>query len=255
MTNEKKRYPLLMLSYGANVGARAMKHRAPTAEFVGTAVLRSHRLVFRGVADVIADKRFDTHVAVWNIQAQDEINLDRFEGFPNLYIKRYADIRVDGRMRKAMYYVMRSREYFALPAQSYEQCLREGYAERGMPIKQIDIAVAHARKHQSVFRSRSSWDRKDSLNAANERAKEAARLDHDELDPLDYEMTMALARRSLPSSRPTVPAPRVARPWPYSKTGVGGYDSEYLQRELFKHAEPVNIRPVSSISPRSNKGK
>lgn len=155
----------LYLGYGANTNLVNMKLRCPDAEYVCNVTLKHFQLVFRGVADVIPKRDAQVVCALWVISAEDEKNLDVFEGFPSLYIKRYITIRIAGQRRRCMMYVMRHREWQEEPPMAYENTLRVGYDDCGMPQQQIDEAIQRAskwrEKHGAIeVRSRSSWTKK-----------------------------------------------------------------------------------------------
>jgi gamma-glutamylcyclotransferase (GGCT)/AIG2-like uncharacterized protein YtfP len=138
----------LYLAYGANTNHGNMANRCPDAKYVCNVTLHHHRLAFRVVADVVPQRGGKVVCAMWIISAKDEAALDRFEGFPNLYVKRYVSMRLQGRKHRVMFYVMRTRRYEDLPSEGYEACLREGYAECGMPLGQIDWAIRRAKAWQ-----------------------------------------------------------------------------------------------------------
>lgn len=151
----------LYLAYGANTNFENMAARCPEARYVGNITLPGHRLVFRGVADVTAAKGKSVACALWAISPKDEESLDRFEGYPNLYLKRYFNIFLLGRRHRVMMYVMRTRRYEAQPSERYEATLRKGYADCGMDAAQIDQAIRDAKwwsaKHAPVQASYGSW--------------------------------------------------------------------------------------------------
>lgn len=142
------------LAYGANTNFPAMAQRCPRAVYVGNVMLPNLKMVFRGVADVVDAKESKTnvHLALWSITKTDEDALDKFEGFPHFYVKRYFEIEDEGEKVKAMMYVMRSPNRFqSLPSEWYERCLREGYEQCGLPVEQIDTAIARViRREQTV---------------------------------------------------------------------------------------------------------
>ena len=156
-------YPILYAAYGANTNRGHMATRCPTAQYVGNCTLHDFALVFRGVADVVDAPRSEVVCALWEIQPNDERALDRFEGFPNFYGKRYARIQFRGQNRLVMFYVMAGvRRDVYEPPQSYEDALREGYAECGMPIRQINRAVKEAaRSSEREKRYRGAWVKRD----------------------------------------------------------------------------------------------
>jgi hypothetical protein len=136
----------LYLAYGANTNVANMASRCPEAKYVGNVSIPNHRLVFRGVADVTPSKGNTVLCALWVISPKDEQALDGFEGFPNLYVKRYMTVRLQGKRHRVMFYVMRARSYEAEPSEKYEATLRTGYEQCGMSTEQIDRAIAHATK-------------------------------------------------------------------------------------------------------------
>jgi gamma-glutamylcyclotransferase (GGCT)/AIG2-like uncharacterized protein YtfP len=172
---KNKRYPLLYLAYGANTQVEHMASRCPTAVPVGTAVLHDYKLVFRGVADVVPQKKSEVHVAAWDIKREDEAALDRFEGYPRLYIKRYAIIEVDGVSRVAMFYVMAGdRLDQHEPPLTYEQTLRAGYEHFTLPAQQINDAIRRAMLSRNRKRTyKGKWDRPAQPKAAEPAPKPA----------------------------------------------------------------------------------
>lgn len=55
-------------------------------------------------------------MAVWEIDAEDEKRLDRYEGFPVYYIKRQATVHMDdGSKIKGMLYQMNNKPAAVLP--------------------------------------------------------------------------------------------------------------------------------------------
>ena len=85
-----KRY---YLAYGSNLNIGQMKFRCPTARVVGTAEIDGYELLFKGSKSgsylTIEPREGATvPVAVWEVQEQDELNLDRYEGFPTFYYKK-----------------------------------------------------------------------------------------------------------------------------------------------------------------------
>lgn len=149
----------LYFAYGANTNLAQMARRCPSARYVCNVTLRNHQLVFRGVADVVPARDKTVRGALWLITPACEQALDGFEGFPLLYVKRYVTVRIAGKRRRIMFYVMRNRRYEGLPSASYEECLRTGYGDCGMPEAQIDDAIQRAARSASKARRVSSWDK------------------------------------------------------------------------------------------------
>lgn len=136
----------LYLAYGANTNFSSMDLRCPAAKYVCNLDLKDHQLVFRGVADVVPLKGKKVECALWTITEECERSLDTFEGFPTFYVKKYVRVWLKGRWVRIMFYLMRKQERRAQsPAYSgYEQTLRQGYADCGMSVAQIDDALKRA---------------------------------------------------------------------------------------------------------------
>jgi gamma-glutamylcyclotransferase (GGCT)/AIG2-like uncharacterized protein YtfP len=149
----------LYLAYGANTHRGHMKHRCPQAKYAGNATLLDHRLVFRGVADVVRAKGSKVQCALWSITPLDEQNLDAFEGVATgFYVKRYVDLKIDGKVKRALIYVMsgaRTDEHE--PPESYEITLRQGYAACKIAAKQIDEAIRNAHRSGNRRPYRGRW--------------------------------------------------------------------------------------------------
>ena len=162
-------YPILYAAYGANTNRAHMKNRCPLAKYVGNCTLHDHAMVFRGVADVVYRPGRETKCALWEIMPSDEQALDRFEGYPFNYTKRFATIQYKGERRRVMFYIMtgtRADQYE--PPQSYENTLREGYKQcGGIPQKQITSAIDAAKRSTSRQKTyRGSWVQKDKAAAS-----------------------------------------------------------------------------------------
>ena len=134
------------LAYGSNLSIQQMKIRTPDAEIVGTAVLKGWRLLFRQYATIKKSTNFKTPVLVWKISAQDEKNLDRYEGFPKFYVKKNLKVAVtslDGEDLgeiTAMVYIMtpeavEARRASPLPSDYYFSILSDGYEKFGFDKK------------------------------------------------------------------------------------------------------------------------
>ncbi len=119
--------------YGSNLNIQQMKMRCPDAEPVGVATLRGHKLIFRGVADIIetGDPKDEVKGAVWSVTDKCLKALDRYEGYPRLYgRKNYRVLLRDGFGRRQTvtafgYYMQGGR--LAQPSRSYWSCIMRGY--------------------------------------------------------------------------------------------------------------------------------
>lgn len=135
MRNQKK--DRLYIAYGSNLNLKQMARRCPTAEIIGTAMLRNWRLRFRGgrccaVATIERQNGGKVPVLVWQLQPSDEQALDGYEGWPYLYRKEQLRITVNGKRVSAMAYRMNdaARPYH-IPSDAYFDSIYEGYKDAG----------------------------------------------------------------------------------------------------------------------------
>lgn len=139
----------LYIAYGSNLNKAQMQYRCPTAKPMAVATLEDHQLVFQGRpygahANVIPAKGQEVPVAIWEITARDEANLDIYEGVRGgYYTKEYMEIDVNGEMQEALIYIMSPNPY-GIPADGYLQTIAEGYADFNLPVQALNDAVIHA---------------------------------------------------------------------------------------------------------------
>ena len=121
------------VAYGSNLSVEQMAHRCPHAKIVGTAVLKDWRLVFRFHADIEPCKGYEVPVLIWKISKSDEKRLDKYEGFPKYYVKKY--------LPEGMVYVMADGYEYASPSEDYLNVLIESYKCFGFDLKILENAV------------------------------------------------------------------------------------------------------------------
>jgi len=142
----------LYIAYGSNLNLEQMAHRCPTAEVVGTAVLRNWRLRFRGrnggaVATVERERGREVPVLVWRLQPQDEQKLDHYEGRPYLYRKKTLRLTVNDKRVYAMIYIMNEKDHpYGIPSVRYLNTIREGYESAGFDSKILAEAVISSKE-------------------------------------------------------------------------------------------------------------
>lgn len=128
----------LMLSYGMNSNLDQMRYRCPQAISLGRYDIQDHRLVFRGVADVVPSPGDVLQTVLWEITDECEAALDLLEGYPDFYTKKYIDVVVHGKVMSAMiYHMLPEFDYVASPSNSYVRLLEEGYEIHGLDTDQI----------------------------------------------------------------------------------------------------------------------
>ena len=134
-----KRY---YLAYGSNLNLAQMRWRCPDARVLGTAFIDDYELLFKGSKTgsyLTIEKKEGCRVpvAVWEVSAEDEKCLDRYEGFPTFYYKKELPITFTGirsgktRRRDCFVYVMHEERELGAPTRGYVQTCLEGYQDFG----------------------------------------------------------------------------------------------------------------------------
>ena len=147
------------IAYGSNLNLGQMAKRCPTAKVVGIGILYGRKLLFRGghesaVATVEPQRGGQVPVMVWEITPADELALDRYEGFPFLYRKETASVKLDGKPTEAMIYIMNVGEcggYKPLnqPGVLYYSVIREGYKDAGFNVDVLRTATRRSVEQES----------------------------------------------------------------------------------------------------------
>lgn len=125
-------------AYGSNMNIAQMSNRCPNAKVFGVGELKNYRLTFRGknfgVANVERAENVNVPIVLWNITGECEQSLDRYEGYPNLYIKENIEISTGSGPVEALIYIMVS-EYETMPAiphERYFEVIRQGYKDNNI---------------------------------------------------------------------------------------------------------------------------
>lgn len=138
----------LYVAYGSNLNLRQMKLRCPTAKVYGKGILKDYRLLFKGSlgnAYLTVESKIgeEVPVVIWEIEPEDELSLDRYEGYPGFYYKKDLEVVLEtGDVVTAMVYIMTgSRTHLNLPSKYYLEVVKEGYESFGFDTKIIDEAL------------------------------------------------------------------------------------------------------------------
>jgi len=114
-------------AYGANLNLQGMGNRCPGFKKVEAALLHNYKLVFRGVADVVPAAGDAVMGAVYLLNKEHFASLDRFEGFPHLYIRKVVEVEtLSGRKLKAIIYQMTRKSKPCPPSDSYLSVIIKG---------------------------------------------------------------------------------------------------------------------------------
>ena len=135
----QKRY---YIAYGSNLNITQMRFRCPNARIIGTSVVPDYELLFKGsktgsYLTIEPKAGASVPVAVWETTADDELALDRYEGYPTFYYKAEMTLPITGiksgkvRERKVYVYIMHEDRPIGIPSIPYMQTCIQGYDDFG----------------------------------------------------------------------------------------------------------------------------
>ena len=142
------------IAYGSNLNVEQMGFRCPSADIVGTAVIKDYRLLFKGskTGSYLTIEKAPGHevpVGVWKIGMDDERALDRYEGFPTFYYKKTFLLECsDGKRHRCMAYIMHEDRKIGAPSLYYVGVCRDGYIDFGFDTKYLIEAVRYSDKRK-----------------------------------------------------------------------------------------------------------
>ena len=135
-------------AYGSNMNHEHMKFRCPKAKFIETYKLPGYELVFRSVADVQQSEDSSVTGALFEITNDCERSLDVYEGYPNLYTKKYVNRWHDDMNKflpqKIMFYSMVDKHGVYPPSQGYFQTIKQGYKDCNLSTEPLMMAAKNS---------------------------------------------------------------------------------------------------------------
>lgn len=147
--NKSDSQPRYYAAYGSNLNLFQMEQRCPTARVAGSDILTGWRLRFRGrtgrgVATIERAEGGTVPLLIFMVQPEDEISLDRYEGFPRLYRKEEVDVYVDGKRVTAFIYIMNEdRHPYEQPNEHYFRTVFIGYLMNGFDPTFLETAYVN----------------------------------------------------------------------------------------------------------------
>lgn len=131
---------MLYFAYASNLSKEYMISRCPEATPIKKVVLKGYKLSFNQLADIILQEDEMVFGAIYVISKQDLENLDKLEGYPDLYDR--IDIEVEdekGNKYDAFAYAMVEKG-LELPPDHYYQILIQGYEDWDLPVEHLEKA-------------------------------------------------------------------------------------------------------------------
>lgn len=144
-------------AYGSNLNIPQMLRRCPSARIIGTSEIPAYRLMYKGSKSgaYLTIEKAEGHsvpVGVWEVDGEDELALDRYEGYPSFYYKAELKLPIKGiysgktRIRRLFVYIMHEDRELALPSPYYVRVCREGYKAFGFDETVLDEALEYTMK-------------------------------------------------------------------------------------------------------------
>lgn len=136
----------LYVAYGSNLNLAQMAYRCPSACIYGVGRLNNWELVYRGNmvnshATILRKQGSCVPVVLWDIEPEDERRLDIYEGYPRYYYKQNVMVEVDGCKKRAMVYIMDSKNRPGKPSATYIETIRQGYIDNNLDIRKFEESL------------------------------------------------------------------------------------------------------------------
>lgn len=145
----------LYCAYGSNMDLEQMRYRCPNSKVVSTSCIEDYRLQFNQHATIVKDKGAKTPVVLWEIAPQDWKSLDRYEGYPSYYRKELMNVKVGGRERASLVYIMNTPDFaISPPALTYLEGIKRGCKQHGIDTEYLDKAYADSIQRVKQLRTR-----------------------------------------------------------------------------------------------------
>lgn len=144
-------------AYGSNLHKEQMMSRCPDSVPVARVKLNGYQLIFNRVADIVEEEQAITCGAIYTVSPADIKNLDRYEGYPNLYDKIPVVVEDDkGNSYQAFAYVLTIKGNKE-PSAGYYHTITEGYRDWKLPQKPLREALKRSRLSAPVGHSEGLW--------------------------------------------------------------------------------------------------
>ncbi len=131
---------MLYFAYASNLSKEYMMSRCPNASAVKKVALKNYKLVFNELADIIQHEEDHVLGALYVISKQDLEELDRLEGYPDLYDRIIVEVEDEkGGKYDAFAYSMVEKN-LENPPDHYYKILLEGYKDWDLPEDNLEKA-------------------------------------------------------------------------------------------------------------------
>ena len=131
---------MLYFAYASNLSKEYMMSRCPNATAVKKVALKNYKLVFNELADILQHDEDHVLGALYVISKQDLEELDRLEGYPDLYDRIIVEVEDEnGGKYDAFAYSMVEKN-LENPPEHYYNILLEGFKDWDLSLEQLEKA-------------------------------------------------------------------------------------------------------------------
>lgn len=131
---------MLYFAYASNLSKEYMMSRCPNASAVKKAALKNYKLVFNELADIIQYDEGHVLGALYVISKQDLEELDRLEGYPDLYDRIVVEVEDENGGKYDAYAYTMVEKSLENPPEHYYNILLEGYKDWDLPEENLEKA-------------------------------------------------------------------------------------------------------------------
>lgn len=139
---------MIVFAYGSNLSLRQIRRRCPSARVLGVGELRGWRLTYAGysnkvwrgaVATIVKDPHGVVPGVVYDIpDIPDVVRLEKCEGFPETYSRRFVLVNLRGRAaRKRAWVYYHNESEGGWPSEAYFRTIVQGYRDHRLPIHRL----------------------------------------------------------------------------------------------------------------------
>ena len=131
------------LAYGSSLNLKQMNLQCRDARCVGRTFLDGYKLAFRGLANGFSYLTLEecvgsrVPVGIYEVSKNDEIALDKGEGYKEFYYKDNFEIDIFGIKQKAIIYLLSENCAYNVPSFEYLKTCVDGYKDFGFNIDPI----------------------------------------------------------------------------------------------------------------------
>jgi gamma-glutamylcyclotransferase (GGCT)/AIG2-like uncharacterized protein YtfP len=128
-------------AYGSNMNHEQMKKRCRNAKFIGRGYIENYNFVYDGysfsrkgaVANIIPYEGDIVFGAIWEINEDDLKNLDKYEGYPNVYNRKLIIAKDDNGLEYNVWVYLRESQGIGMPSKEYYDIVIKGAKECNLP--------------------------------------------------------------------------------------------------------------------------